>query len=355
VITSSGEIGMMLGVFRYVVSLTSALLIFLAAIGPVAGEASSGPRLAYARDGRFLSGEELLATDLLATRSLLLYRHPAAHSTFRHLSWSPDGSRIAFASHGFGLGERIYTVSGEGGGPEEVAGTQLGFAPVFSPDGGTIAFARSLFDERSDGTAYWSTSIWLVDSRGGQSRRLTPWRDGLILTPSSFSPDGAILLAESAKDEVKSLPGIVSVPTAGGSISPVIEEGVEPAYSPNGRVIAFIRPRWTDRVTPLDRSPVLGGDLFTARADGSRPIRLTFTLSRREAHPSWDPSGERLAFAQLSARPTNVAQKRGTGSSIVQMNSDGSCKGRILFARGISYREPAWQPGPGREAGPIVC
>jgi Tol biopolymer transport system component len=334
----------------------AAALALLAALAPGSGLASApdGPRLAYARDGQSLSGEELLTTDSLGARSALLYRRPAAHNTFRHLSWSPDGSRLAFASHGFGLGERIYTVAAEGGEPQEVTGTQLGFAPVFSSDGGTIAFARRLADLRPDGTEYLSTSIWLIDSEGGQPRQLTPWRNGLVLTPWSFSPDGTSLLAESAGEEEGSQPGIVSVPVGGGPPLPLVEEGVEPAYSPDGSAIAFVRPRWTDRVT-LNLGRVPGGDLFIARADGSQPTRLTFTPDRREAHPSWDPSGERLAFAQLPARPTRVAQGRGTGSSIVQINSDGSCRDRLLFTRGISHREPAWQPGVGREAGPISC
>ena len=318
-------------------------------------EAPSGPRLAYARDGQSLSGEELLTTDPFAAQSAVLYRHLGAHRTFNHLSWSPDGDRIAFASHGFGLGERIYTVSADGGKPQEVPGTQLGFAPVFSPDGGTIAFARRLFAERSDGTIYLSISIWLIDSRGGQPRQLTPWRDGLVLTPSSFSPDEAGLLAERATEAGKRFPEIVSVPVAGGPLSLVVKEGAEPAFSPDGHAIAFIRPHQTGRVTPFERSSVLGGDLFTVRADGSQPTRLTFTPNRREADPSWDPSGERLAFVQLPAKPTQVAQERGTGSSIVQMNSDGSCRDRLLFTPGVSYREPSWQPGLGREAGPIAC
>jgi Tol biopolymer transport system component len=341
--------------FRYVAGLGSAALVFLAVACLAMGEAPSGPRLAYATDGQSLSGEELLTTDPLGTRAALLYRHPGAHRTFRHVSWSPDGSRIAFASHGFGLGERIYTVSAEGGSPQEVAGTQLGFAPVFSPDGGAIAFARRLFRERADGAEYWSTSIWLIDARGGEPRQLTPWRDGLILTPSSFSPDGTKLLAERAVERGKRFPEIVSVLVVDGSLSLVVKVGAEPVYSPDGGAIAFIRPRATGRFTPFQRSLVAGGDLFTARPDGSQSTRLTFTPNRREAHPSWDPSGERLAFGQIPAKPTEMAQQGETGSSIMQINADGSCRARLLSTRGIAYREPSWQPGPGRGAGRIPC
>lgn len=331
-----------------------AVLVFLAVVSAVAGEVPSGPRLAYARDGHSPPGEELLTTGPLAARSFLVHRHPNAHNSFGHLSWSGDGTRLAFASRGFGLGERIYTVSPNGGALREVPGTQFGFASVFSPDGGTIAFARHLFAERSDGTAYLSIAIWLVDSRGGESRQLTPWRDGLLLYPSSFSPDGTSLLAESLPKLDEHLPEIVSVPLDGGPPSLVLEDGVEPSYSPDGTAIAFVRPRETGR-SALDGTIVPGGDLFVVGADGSQPTRLTFTPNRREVRPSWDPSGERLVFTQLPSKPTSAAQRRRTGSSIVEVNADGSCRRRLLFTPGFSYREAVWQPGPGREAGPISC
>lgn len=346
---------MMPGVIRYARGLGVAVLAFLTFATSATGAAPSGPRLAFARDGQSLPGEELLTTDPLAVRSFVLYRRPDAHHTFRHLSWSGDGTRLAFASRGFGLGERIYTVRAEGGEPREVLGTSLAFAPVFSPDGRTIAFARRLFGERSDGSAYLSISIWLVDSRGGQPRQLTPWRNGLLLSPSSFSPDGATLLAERAKELDKRFPEIVSLPLDGGRPTVLFKDGIEPTYSPHGTAIAFVRPRDTGRVTLPVGSDVQGGDLFVASPIGSRTTRLTFTPKRREAHPSWDPSGERLAFIQRPAKPNPVAQRRETGSSIVEMNADGSCRHRLLFTRGFAYREVAWQPGPGREAGRIAC
>jgi len=350
----------MLAVFRYAGGLcaTVVLLAFAGATTAVAGPVPDGPRLAYTRDGQSLPGEELLTTDPFAARSLSLYRHPGAHHSFQHLSWSPNGTRIAFATHGFGLGEQIYTVSAAGGAPREVSGTRWGFAPVFSPDGETIAFTRELFQEGSgapEGIAYWSASIWLVDSGGGRPRQLTPWRNRLLLFPSSFSPDGTMLLAERAVELHKRFPEIVSVPVGGGPPSPVFKEGVEPVYSPDGTAIAFVRPRDTGRLTRIDPDNVIGGDLFVVHQDGSPPTRLTFTPNRREVHPSWDPSGERLAFIQWPAKPTLVAQERGTGSSIVEINADGSCRHRLLFTPGLAYREVAWQPGVGREAGPIAC
>jgi Tol biopolymer transport system component len=346
---------MMPGVIRYAGGMGILVLLLLVVAGMAAAKASSGPTLAYTKDGYSPAGEELLTTNPLATSSFLVYRHPNAHRSFGHLSWSGDGTRLAFASHGFGLGERIYTVSPNGGRLREIPDTTFGFSPVFSPDRGTIAFARHLHKERPGGNTYWSTSIWLVASRGGESRQLTPWRDGLLLSPSSFSPDGTSLLAESLPKRREHRPEIISVPLHGGPRSLVLKDGFEPSYSPDGTKIAFIRTHETGRLTPIGQYTVPGGDLFVADSDGSLATRLTFTPNRREVRPSWDPSGERLAFIQSPAKPTLLAQRRGIGSSVAEINADGSCRHRLLFTRGFAYREAVWQPGLGREAGRIEC
>jgi len=41
--------------------------------------------------------------------------------------------------------------------------------------------------------------------------------------------------------------------------------------------------------------------------------------------------------------------------AILEIDADGSCNRRLLFARGVVFRAAAWQPGPGREAGRIEC
>lgn len=354
----------MLGVrlpYRLIAILSGVVLVLSATdVERTAGRvAIEGPRLAVLRDGEPLPGEEMLNTDPSGDRWLTLFRTPNASGMIGGLSWAGDGTTIAFGATPEGKTfddfppPRIYTVEAEGGRVRTVPGTKGGGAPVFSPDGEMIAFARLRYRDRADQPFYASISIWLADAKGRGSRQLTPWRNRLFLIPSSFSPDGSSLAAERLVLPAEN-PRIVSVPIDGGPVTPVVKDGVEPAYSPDGSAIAFIRSRNTGRFTRLGRISVLGGDLFVASADGSRITRVTFTPNRREASPTWDPSGQRLAYTQFPAKPTWKAQE-GIGSSIVEINADGTCRHRLLFTYGISYSEPAWQPGPGREAGRIAC
>lgn len=221
--------------------------------------------------------------------------------------------------------------------------------PTFSPDG-RFAFLRLRFRRENGRGPYLSTSIWLADPKEGKSRQLRPWRHDRHFIPSSFSPDGASLLATRV-DEREGSPEIVSVPIGKGRPALIVKDGAEPTYSPDGSMIAFVRQT---RRSSLDGRYAPGADLYVAAADGSAIRRLTFNPARREASPSWDPSGQRLAYAQLPAKPTWEAQE-GIGSAIVEINADGTCRHRLLFTYGISYSEPAWQPGPRREVGRIAC
>lgn len=56
---------------------------------------------------------------------------------------------------------------------------------------------------------------------------------------------------------------------------------LEPAWSPNGKRIAFIRR----------------GDVFTMKATGGGRLRLTQTV-REETQPDWSPDGTRIAFVR---------------------------------------------------------
>jgi Tol biopolymer transport system component len=90
--------------------------------------------------------------------------------------------------------------------------------------------------------------------------------------------------------------------------------------------------------------------------------RLTRTRSIDEGNPSWDPSGQRLAFARGSTPSGFENGPFASPTRILQINADGSCE-TLMFPKqvrhnpyfGRDFAAPSWQPGPGREAGRILC
>jgi Tol biopolymer transport system component len=132
------------------------------------------------------------------------------------------------------------------------------------------------------------------------------------------------------------------------------ENASEPVYSPDGTRLALItigKPRTVG--SSGERTTFSPTELAVAAADGSELSRLTHTRNL-ELLPSWDPSGRRLAYTLFSAGGSE-ADFFGIGDSIMEINGDGTCGTAVLTLPSSTLYGATWQPGPGREAGPIVC
>lgn len=284
-------------------------------------------------------------------------------------SWSADGSLLAFVGSS-GRERRIYTVAADGSGLRAVAGTSGAGDPVLSPDGHTLAFARTRlrthvkptckrFNPRCLGTGriYSSATLWIADLAGGAARRLTPWRNGLSVEPSSFSPDG-LTLALTRRQRGADGPQIELMRVAAGTVTKLVRLGEEPSFSPDGSQIAFVGYRDRDVVHAEEGHDYTAGELYTASTDGTGLRRLTRSRGVLESSPSWDPSGERLAYISSKAShgfdPT-LDLLFPTRNSIMQINADGSCASRLVSEGRAAFYGVAWQPGADRGAGPIAC
>lgn len=351
-------------------SFRAGAVVMLLAIFPVtaAADVPDGPRLAMVRwDGT--PSIDLIDTDqsggahtTLVDGDLRILPAPYPYDV---LSWSPDGGTLAFTAV-IGVKRtrfsseprtKIFVVSADGSDVRPVPGTRDGASPVFAPDGHTIAFRVRRTRHRKNGkgggnVTYESAAIMLADLAGASKRRLTPWRDGLIAAPSSFSPDGTRLAASRRIGSRAS--EAVELQLDRGEVRVLAHHALEPVYSPDGSRFAFLRgPRRTVR-RPGRKVTARFTDLFTMRSDGSEQLRLTNTPNAAELAPSWDPSGERLAFTRLS-HPLTEAGFFGFGDAIVEVNADGSCSTNVLTSPRVLYFGATWQPGPGREAGRIAC
>ena len=281
--------------------------------------------------------------------------------------WSPDGGLIAFSGVS-GKTERIFVASPDGSGLRALPGTRGATNPVFSPDGRTLAFARRRFRSYVDtkhitepgkdrSRFYASRSTWIVDLASGGARRLTRWRNGLSNVPGAFAPDGSTLLVTKDDDNLEG-PRIMSVRLDGGGMQEVVRFAEEPALSPDGTQLAFVGYLHPDLVEAEEGQSYHAGELYIMGKDGSPPRRLTRTDDVLESSPSWDPSGQRIAYVQVKADTSflaGLALLFPVGNALVQVNADGSCRDKIVSDKKIAFYGVAWQPGPGREAGRIDC
>lgn len=318
--------------------------------GTACAEVPEGPRLAVIKWDVFAGRFVLETVDRAGAQPLRLAgggeRKRPLPEIFEAPTWSPDGSKIAFVGVARSLegglrGDRLYVVGADGRDLKPLLGTHGSVSAVFTPDGNSVAFARP-----------WrrGASIWLADLAGGAPRRLTPARRGLYLFPGSFSPDGSTLLATRFGRRGEE---IAAVHPETGEVETVLRRAGGPVYSPDGTSAALLRWRPLRR---RDGTRTETSDLFTIKADGTGLRRLTSTRDQNEVFPSWNPSGERLAFVRyLPETVESELLEIGVGASVVQMNADGTCARDILKPSIEAIYGAAWQPGLGRGVGRIAC
>jgi TolB protein len=231
-------------------------------------------------------------------------------------AWSPDGRRIAFQGGRDDHSGAVYVVNADGSGQRTLA--RRGNAPAWSPDGRRIAFEST-------------SKLYVVNADGTGSRTLTRLPSG---QPRSlaWSPDGR-KLAFLSEDGCGQFCFHVIVMNADGSnvrdLTPHLRGGpglgaADPAWSPDGRTIAYVR-----RASPAWSRP---GTMLVVKPDGSGQRRLTWVPADYSA-AAWSPDGRKLAF--VSDRDDN--------SEVYVMHANAS--GQRNLTRNPAFdADPAWSP-----------
>ncbi|MFJ9584665.1 DPP IV N-terminal domain-containing protein [Streptomyces acidicola] len=151
--------------------------------------------------------------------------------------WSPDGKRIVYNSP-----RGIEWINRDGTGQEVL--TAVGGAGTFSPDGKSIAFAKTTTYETADG---WEdgTDVWVMDTATRQIRQISTARNALS-EPVDWSPDGqrVVYITENGLSVVDVATGAV-VQLQSGWTDP-LSNFQGPVFSPDGTRIAFSASNYFD-------------------------------------------------------------------------------------------------------------
>ena len=139
-----------------------------------------------------------------------------------HPTWSPDGASIAFARDG-----DIYVMGADGSNPKRISDiTAQESDPAWSPDGDWIAYIK-----RTPGTPV--QNLWVMHPDGTGRRALTK-QAGRAFTPS-WSPDSARIVFWMNRDETVFELFTIGVDGKGlRSVVPTARDNFEPAWSPDG-------------------------------------------------------------------------------------------------------------------------
>jgi Tol biopolymer transport system component len=240
-----------------------------------------GRQLAFVRGASFWAGQDIWVQTLQGGRSRQLTT--AKYVYCGNLSWGSDGALIVFStSHAF-MGGHIFRVALSDGAPEPLVGvgSNVAFASV---RGGRMVHVQHTAS---------AMGIWRIAGRKSAPGDRVPQR----------------LIASNWWDS-------------------------HPAYSPDGRKIAF----------ESDRSGV--GSIWLSDDHGRDPAQLT-TL-QASGTPRWSPDGRRIVFDSLDAGNSDIYVTEVDGGIVrrltLEPSSDNvgtfSRDGRsIYFSSDVSFRE----------------
>jgi Tol biopolymer transport system component len=184
--------------------------------------------------------------------------------------------------------------------------------PTISPDGTTVAYVMRL-------NGRWGIYAQRVGGRNAVPIVTDPQRD---LGGPAYSPDGAsIAFHESDSDG-----GIFVAGATGESVRRLTDGGFNPAWSSDGKQIAFTTEEEIDPSNRLTTS-----SLYIVDAAGGAPRRLT--KDDDAIAPSWSPSGRRIVYW------SNTNGQR----DIYTMPSAGGARTALTNDPAIDW-SPQWSP-----------
>lgn len=246
-----------------------------------------GSRVAFMRDNEiYVANANGSGTPRNLTKSSLLDWHPA---------WSHDGTRIVFERRDSDNERHIWTMNADGTNKKSLTKMKLSTdSEKFEPTWGVSSpnWSAPLPGAPDGKIVFWHQGwLWTMLANGSAKNELDytcPTENGgvcdTVVADPTFSPDGSEIAANYYGD-------IFIVPSGGGPArtllpGPSPEDNkypgseLDPAWSPDGNRIAF------------EHNGNIGGSqygIYWAKADGSSTQAMQLTAKTGEVDPDWQP------------------------------------------------------------------
>jgi TolB protein len=194
--------------------------------------------------------------------------------------WSPDGGQIAFVSER-DYNREVYVMNRDGGDVRNLSQhPDTDMSPTWSPDGGQIAFVS----ERDR-----LIQVYITDTARTTIRSVV----GNFSQSLIWSPDGRQMAYLSGGDiylaATECLEGLLACGSGARNLTQNRYDDTLPSWSPDSQRIMFQSNRPKPQVFVLDIACATGAD---ACMDG---VQLSDRL-QRQFMPAWSPDGERVVM-----------------------------------------------------------
>lgn len=249
-------------------------------------------------------------------------------------AWSPDGTRLAYASVYGGEDDGIYVATPSSGEPKLVANSRQPDTPAWSPDGSRIIYAdgaKGLVAVPADGASAPKVVL----------RRMRGW----MLKAPAYAADGKTVVfvrEKLARTLSKFRTEIWAMDPSGANQRRIVSHSAAVKY-PH---LPDVSPDSTKIVFEAD-APGSKASLFIANIDGSAPRALaTAKRSMFLSMACWSPDGTKVVVSRHSG-----IDKVTKGSALVVIDVATGAMTTVRKASKSLLVNPSWQPVPVQPTG----